>query len=129
MPDRGLEGREPVLFMAKIGRHATAVLQTTVKRHPTQASLQVIGPLMIRTREAFNMPPGRSAQLHTAVRTAVDEDIHGPVLIPDHDDGSVANGRLLKITRLRDLHFQPNVRPALPTENQAHLLLIDLGIS
>src|SRR5205823_12748694 len=101
VPDRGLEGREPMLCTAKIGRHATAVLEAAVKRHPTQAPLQVVSPLMVGTREAFDLPPGRPAQLHATVRTAVDEDVHCPVLIPDHDDGSVANGRLLKISRLR----------------------------
>src|SRR5262245_16050629 len=126
--DRDLEGLEPILLTGEIGRHTTLMLEATVERYPAQAPLQVVGPQVIRAGETLHMPRRHPAKLDAAMRTTIDEDVHGACLITDHDHWPIANRRLFEISRLRDFYLKADVGPALSAEDTAHLLLIDLGI-
>ena len=126
--DRDLESLKPIRLAGEIGRHATLMLEATVERHPAQAPLEVVGPLMVRAGEPLHIPRWHTAKLDAAMRTAVDEDVHSPCLVTHQHHWPIANRHLLEIPRLRDFHLQADVGPALPTEDTAHLLLVDLGI-
>src|SRR6266446_467394 len=128
MTDRHLQGLKPIGFAGEIGRHAALMLEATVERHPAQAPLEVVGPLVVRAGETLHMPRRHTAKLDAAMRTTVDEDVHGPGLVTHQHHRSIAKRYLFEISRVRDFHHKADVGPALPTEDTGYLLLVDLRI-
>ena len=52
---------------------------------------------MVRAGEALHIPRWHTAKLDAAMRTTVDEDVHGPCLVTDQHHWSIANRHLLEI--------------------------------
>src|SRR5262249_35325691 len=101
----------------EIWRQAPLVANAVSKRHATQATVQIKGPVMIGTGKLLRVAAMGDTEERTAVGTTVDEHLHGALRVPDHDHRGIAKALGFEITRGRGFDLQSDPVPNITPEN------------
>ena len=110
-----------MLLRAEIGRHAALAAVAAAERKTKQVAGEVVGPLVIGADELLRGASVGGADLHAAVRAAIDEDVDRTVPAADGDDLARAELASLEVARVGNFRFEADIQPVIGAENPALL--------
>ncbi len=117
-----------MFLRTEIGRHAALAAITAAERHADQIAGEVIGPLVIGADELLRRTAAGSADLHAAMRAAIDQHVDRAVAAADRDHVAIAKLAALEVAGIGDLGLEADIQPVARAEDAVQFAREDLRI-
>ena len=117
-----------MFLRAEIGGHATLAAIAAAERHADQIAGEVIGPLVIGADELLRRTATGGADLHAAMRAAIDQHVDRAIAAADSDDVAIAELAALEVAGIGDFGLEADIEPVARAEDAVELAREDLRI-
>src|SRR5437763_4628024 len=119
-----LELGEPVLALLEVARHAALAANPALERDANQITLQIVGPLVIRTDEFVSAAGQLATEFRRPMRAAILHDADGAILRARHNHGRGPDVGADEVARIGNFRLERDVVPGGPVKNALDLARI-----